>query len=95
MQFKLNFKSQRSSLAFVLPFALIFTANVQAQVRRDTRPAEQVFKNVTALKGIPADEFMTTMGFLSASLGISCVNCHGEASAGNWPRYAEIGRAHV
>jgi photosynthetic reaction center cytochrome c subunit len=79
----------KKSLAGLLLFVFIFTMSVNGQTQRDTRPAEQIFKNVTALKGIPADEFMTTMGFLSASLGISCVNCHGEASAGNWPRYAD------
>ena len=29
--------------------------------------SEQAFKNVTVLKGIPVDEFMNTMGFISAS----------------------------
>src|ERR1700686_2396221 len=29
--------------------------------------SEQAFKNVTVLKGIPVDEFMDTMGFISAS----------------------------
>ncbi|MEQ1948659.1 MAG: photosynthetic reaction center cytochrome c subunit family protein [Bryobacteraceae bacterium] len=82
-------RSNRYFLAIILTGSTFFASTVNAQVKRDTRPAEQVFKNVTAMKGIPADEFMTTMGFLSASLGISCVNCHGEASAGNWPRYAD------
>jgi len=62
------------------------TANAQAG---DTRPAEQVFKNVTAMKGIPADEFMSTMGFFSASLGISCGDCHTAGSGGDWAKYAE------
>ena len=38
--------------------------------------AEQFFKNVQVLKGIPVDEFMSTMGFFSAALGYSCENCH-------------------
>jgi photosynthetic reaction center cytochrome c subunit len=59
-----------------------------AQTPRDTRPAEQVFKNILSLKGIPADEFMSTMGFFSASLGYSCVNCHGRDSGGDWAAYA-------
>jgi hypothetical protein len=56
---------------------------------RDTRPAEQVFKNVTAMKGVPADEFMSTMGFFAASLGISCGDCHIAESGGDWSRYAD------
>jgi len=60
-----------------------------AQAPHDTRPAEQVFKNVQVLKGIPADEFMSTMGFFSASLGISCVDCHTAESGGDWAKYAD------
>lgn len=62
---------------------------VRGQAPRDTRPAEQVFKNVQVLKGIPADEFMSTMGFFSASLGISCIDCHGAGSGGDWAKYAD------
>jgi photosynthetic reaction center cytochrome c subunit len=49
--------------------------------------ADQVFKNVTVLKGIPVDEFMGTMGVFSASLGISCEDCH-TASSNDWANYA-------
>jgi hypothetical protein len=59
------------------------------QAHGDTRPAEQVFKNVQSMKGIPADEFMSTMGFFSASLGISCSDCHTAESGGNWEKYAD------
>ncbi len=51
--------------------------------------AEQVFKNVQLLKGIPVDEFMGTMGFFSASLGLNCTDCHVEESSGNWAKYAD------
>ena len=34
--------------------------------------AEEVFKNIQVLKGIPVDEFMGTMGFFSAALGMNC-----------------------
>ena len=49
--------------------------------------AEQVFKNVQVLKGIPVDEFMDTMGIFSAALGISCENCH-SLSDKSWADYA-------
>jgi len=61
----------------------------KGQARGDMRPAEQVFKNIQALKGIPADEFMSTMGFFSASLGISCGDCHTAESGGDWAKYAD------
>ena len=51
--------------------------------------AEEVFKNIQVLRGIPVDEFMTTMGFFSASLGLNCTDCHVDESGGNWDRYAD------
>jgi hypothetical protein len=51
--------------------------------------AEDVFKNVQALKGIPVNQFMETMGFFSAALGYNCTNCHGDAVLGNWEKYAD------
>src|SRR3954467_2544044 len=51
--------------------------------------AEEVFKNVQILKGIPVDQFMGTMGFFSASLGLNCTDCHVDESGGNWARYAD------
>lgn len=38
--------------------------------------AENVFKNVQVLKGIPADEFMDTMGMFASSLLYDCTGCH-------------------
>ncbi len=49
--------------------------------------AEDVFKNVQALKGIPVDEFMSTMGVFSAALGMSCEDCHASNDA-TWENYA-------
>ena len=50
--------------------------------------AENVFKNITALRGISVDEFMGTMGVFSASLGISCEDCH-TGGSNNWELYAK------
>ena len=54
-----------------------------------TLMAEQVFKNVKVLKGIPVGEFMDTMGFFAASLGLNCVFCHVSESLENWDKFAE------
>jgi len=52
--------------------------------------SEQAFKNVTVLKGIPVDEFMDTMGFISASTNYNCIDCHVEPKVeGDWSVYAE------
>jgi photosynthetic reaction center cytochrome c subunit len=51
--------------------------------------AEDVFRNVQILKGIPVDQFMGTMCFFSASLGLNCTDCHVDESGGNWAKYAD------
>ena len=52
--------------------------------------SEQAFKNVTVLKGIPVDEFMATMGFISASTNYNCTDCHVEPKVeGDWSVFAE------
>ena len=38
--------------------------------------AEEEFKNIQALKGIPADQVIPSMQFISASLGVECEFCH-------------------
>src|SRR5450755_2191934 len=51
--------------------------------------SEQAFKNVTVLKGIPVDEFMDTMGFISASTNYNCIDCHVEPKVeGDWSVFA-------
>src|SRR5215468_11006097 len=51
--------------------------------------AEEVFKNVQILKGIPVNQFMDTMGFFAASLGLNCIYCHVSESLENWDRFAD------
>jgi len=48
--------------------------------------AEQVFKNIQALKGIPVDDFLETMGIMTASLQFDCSDCHTNAGTSqvNW-----------
>ncbi|PYT82563.1 MAG: c-type cytochrome [Acidobacteria bacterium] len=38
--------------------------------------AEEEYKNIEALKGIPADQVIPSMQFISASLGVECEYCH-------------------
>src|SRR5215472_17602580 len=40
--------------------------------------AEEQFKNIQALKGIPADQVIPSMQFIAASLGVECEYCHVE-----------------
>src|ERR1700682_109890 len=61
------------------------------QPATDQKPqrAEEAFKNIQVLKGIPVSEFMETMGFFSASLGVNCTYCHVQEAGGNWAKYAD------
>jgi photosynthetic reaction center cytochrome c subunit len=38
--------------------------------------AEEQFKNIQALKGIPADQVVPSMQFIATSLGVECEYCH-------------------
>jgi hypothetical protein len=38
--------------------------------------AEEQFKNIQALKGIPAEQLIPAMQFIAASLGVECEFCH-------------------
>src|SRR6202035_584598 len=48
--------------------------------------AEQVFKNIQALKGISVDDFMETMGIMTSALQFDCSDCHANAGTDqvNW-----------
>ncbi len=40
------------------------------------KKAEEQFKNIQVLKGIPADQLIPTMQFIAASLNVECSFCH-------------------
>jgi Photosynthetic reaction centre cytochrome C subunit len=48
----------------------------QAPLDAAAQVSEKVFKDIQVLKGIPADEFMDTMGMFSSSLLFDCTGCH-------------------
>jgi hypothetical protein len=44
---------------------------------RENEPAEQVFKNIQSLKGMPAGRLVRVMNMgYSRALGVSCLHCH-------------------
>lgn len=74
---------------FVLPAGVAFrSAHLFAQspapaaspAAQNAAPklAEEQFKNIQVLKGIPADQLIPSMQFISASLGVECEHCHVE-----------------
>lgn len=75
------------NLRATVPF--LFAGALCAQTPAKPQMVEEVFKNVRSLKGISVNEFMSTMGFFSASLGKNCTYCHVDESGGSWERYAD------
>ena len=78
-------------IGFTAAVWLLTAIRVGGQAAQGVRPpmAEEVFNNVQVLKGIPVDEFMGTMGFFSAALGMNCTDCHVDESGGSWAKYAD------
>lgn len=74
--------SPRMLVAGLLVGASAFGQSLPAQ---KPQMAEEVFKNIQVLKGVPVNEFLGIMGFFSASLGKSCVDCHNSDSG--WENY--------
>ncbi len=64
---------------------VVLTAR-QAASQEKALTSDQVFKNVQVLKGIPVDDFMGTMGLMSAAVGYDCSECHTGAGTDrvNW-----------
>jgi photosynthetic reaction center cytochrome c subunit len=74
-----------------LVLCLFGAALASGQAGQQPKPqmAEEVFKNVEILKGIPVDEFMDTMGMFSAALSLNCIDCHVTESVAAWERFAD------
>src|SRR5207302_5980055 len=62
----------------IATLGLLGVAFAIAQTGSQDKPllAEQAFKNIQVLKGIPVDDFMETMGVMAASLDFDCSDCH-------------------
>src|SRR5437879_8346982 len=75
---KMEFGSRRLILAIATVASLTGVGSAGGQTASQQRPltSEKAFKNIQALKGIPVDDFMGTMGIMSAALGFDCSECH-------------------
>ena len=69
---------------------LFAVAIARGQAAPGQRPpmAEEVFKNVQILKGIPVDQFMDTMGMFAAATSLNCTHCHASDNTNSWDKYA-------
>src|SRR3984893_16688199 len=79
----MKLRSRRGILAAtgIAVVGLMGAVSAVAQPASQEKPllAEQVFKNTQALKGIPVDDFLETMGVMSAALQFDCSDCHANA----------------
>jgi hypothetical protein len=64
-------------LALVIAMVLARLGTAQS-VPMEGKTAEEIYKNIQILKGIPADQIIPAMQFMSASLGVECEHCHVE-----------------
>jgi hypothetical protein len=79
---KENWWFRRSfAAAKVMVVSLMGAGLAVAQPAAPDKPllAEQVFKNIQALKGISVDDFLQTMGLMTAALQFDCADCHTNA----------------
>lgn len=61
----------------VPPYALeVFPLSAHSKQSTQEKTAEQVYKNIQVLRGMPASQLDTTMAFISGSLGVRCSYCH-------------------
>jgi len=74
-------KPQSRLIVLVARLTLVWFVSITLPAQQ-TRPqakqqmSDQVFKNVQVLKGIPVDDFLGAMGFMTAALGFDCADCH-------------------
>ena len=59
--------------------------SIQPSDTSEDKPAEQVYKNIQVLKGMPSSQLHPVMRFISSSLGVRCDFCHVRADKGPWP----------
>ena len=78
-----------SSVSWGTALACLTIAPAMAQPPQKPLMAEDVFKNVQVLKGIPVNQFMDAMGFFAAALGLNCAGCHVAESLQDWDKFAD------
>jgi photosynthetic reaction center cytochrome c subunit len=72
-----------ASIAILLPVGCVLVTQLTngthvsaQQTTQQPRTAEQAFKNIKVIKGMPASQLQSAMSFMAASLGVECSYCH-------------------
>src|ERR1035438_10394758 len=86
MRIRIKLNVSGAVFAAVVMMAAGLAGHASAQVAQPAagaaaakqKTAGETFKNVTtaSLKGLTVDDFMGTMGVISADLGLDCADCH-------------------
>jgi hypothetical protein len=73
-----------SGIALALLF-LLFAPRLKTEARQQQAEqlAEQRYKNIKVLTGMPESQVIPVMQFISSSLGVNCAHCHVNNN-GNW-----------
>jgi photosynthetic reaction center cytochrome c subunit len=66
------------AVLMLIPAAARAQAPAVGAAQPAPKKAEEVFKNIQVLKGVPADQIIPAMQFIAASLGVQCTYCHVE-----------------
>ena len=72
-----------------LALCLLAVASASAQGAAPAKKpllAEDVYKNIQVLRGVPENQFLATMGSIAAGLAVNCSYCHDESS---WDAYSK------
>jgi hypothetical protein len=82
---------RRSSRAIIVASVLCLTSVTVLRGQAPSPPppmAEEVFKNIQVLKGIPVDQFLGAMGVIASATSRGCSECHLQDGPNDWTRYA-------
>jgi hypothetical protein len=75
-----------AAVAFLASALLVAQTPAPAAARQPM--AEEVFKNIQVMKGVPADQFLASMGFISNATASNCTYCHlGQGGGAGWDEY--------
>src|ERR1041385_7110093 len=75
----------RLAAAAALVFSLIPSLDAQQPQAPAGPLAPEKYKNIQVLTNVPADQLEVTMRYVSAAVGMQCINCHvQDAATGEW-----------
>lgn len=78
-----------ATAAFLVGLAALAFGSPASTAAQQPQLAEDYFLNVQDMRGVPVDEFIDTMGMISAALSLNCTDCHTPESSSSWEAFAD------